>query len=378
MKVAGLIFSNIHDQCIPEMTRMRTIASIPFGCRYRLIDFPLSNMVNSNITNIGVITHYNYQSLMDHIGTGKDWDLARRSGGIKLLPPYVTAYENSVAGKLYENRLEALMGAANFINRCNAKYIVMSDCDMILNIDLSDVIEEHINSGAYLTMVAKEVDASLTKIESTVTVIEKNAEGDVADVALEQPKSGKANVYANILVISREELQNIVSDSMAHGYKSFTNDVLKRLLKKGKKLHVYQFNGWYSHVTSLASYFESSMALLKSECRKSLFLAGERQIYTKVRNSSPTQYAEGASVKNSLIADGCRIEGTVENCILFRGVHIGKGTTVRNCILLQDTYVGENAELNCLISDKNVVIKDGRHLSGHESMPFFIGKGQMV
>ena len=136
MAVAGLIFSNIHDTAIPALTNIRTMASIPFGGRYRLIDFPLSNMVNSGITKIGIITHDNYQSLMDHIGTGKDWDLARRSGGIKLLPPYVAAYENHAAGKLYESRLEALMGSANFINRCGADYMVLSDCDVIMNIDL--------------------------------------------------------------------------------------------------------------------------------------------------------------------------------------------------------------------------------------------------
>ena len=142
MTAAGLIFSNIHDTSIPEMTRMRTMASIPYGCRYRLIDFALSNMVNSGITNVGVIAHYNYQSLLDHIGTGKDWDLARRSGGIKILPPYITAYENRAAGKLYENRLEAVLGASNFITRCNADYIVLSDCDVILNIDLKKVVED--------------------------------------------------------------------------------------------------------------------------------------------------------------------------------------------------------------------------------------------
>ena len=141
MNVAGLIFSNIHDQSIPEMARMRTMASIPFGCRYRLIDFALSNMVNADINTVGVITHYNYQSLLDHIGTGKDWDLARRSGGIKILPPYVAAYENTAAGKLYSSRLEALMGAEHFINRCGADYIVLSDCDVVMNIDLGEVLE---------------------------------------------------------------------------------------------------------------------------------------------------------------------------------------------------------------------------------------------
>ena len=150
--VAGLIFSNIHDSAIPELTTMRTMASIPFGCRYRLIDFPLSNMVNSGITKMGIITHNNYQSLMDHIGTGKDWDLARRSGGIKILPPFITAYENAGA-KLYSTRLEALMGVTNFISRCNEDYIVLSDCDGICNIDLGEVIDAHIANNADMTIV---------------------------------------------------------------------------------------------------------------------------------------------------------------------------------------------------------------------------------
>ena len=171
MKIAGLIFSNIHDQSIPEMTRMRTMASIPYGCRYRLIDFALSNMVNSGIKTVGVITHYNYQSLLDHIGTGKDWDLARRSGGIKILPPYVAAYENTAAGKLYSSRLEALMGAEHFIHRCNADYLVLSDCDVIMNIDLRDVVESHIRSGAFVTIVTKHFEAGAYRFDKPLDVI---------------------------------------------------------------------------------------------------------------------------------------------------------------------------------------------------------------
>ena len=171
MTIAGLIFSNIHDNSIPEMTRRRTIGSIPYGCRYRLIDFALSNMVNSGITNVGIVTHYNYQSLLDHVGNGKDWDLARRSGGIKLLPPYVAAYENTAAGKLYENRLEALMGVGNFINRCGAEYLVLSDCDSILNIDLKKVVEDHVASGAYVTIVTKKLDKGSYRFEQPVPVL---------------------------------------------------------------------------------------------------------------------------------------------------------------------------------------------------------------
>ena len=361
----------------PEMTRRRTMASIPFGCRYRLIDFVLSNMVNADITNVGVITHYNYQSLMDHIGNGKDWDLARRSGGIKLLPPYVAAYENHAAGKLYESRLEALMGSANFINRCGADYVVLSDCDVIMNIDLSAVIDEHIRSEAYITLVTKKVDSKTSMFEKDVDVLTLDETGRVTDIAYTTPKRGQYYVNTNLMVISREDLQTIVSDSIAHGYKSFTRDVIAKQLKK-KKVNAYVFDGFCACISSLENYFSTSRMLLEDDVRRDLFSAPDRKIYTKIRNSAPTKYADGVKVSNSMIADGCVIEGTVENSIIFRGVHVGKGTVVKNCILLQDTYVGAKADLNCVITDKNVVIKDGRRLSGYDTMPFFIGKGGTV
>lgn len=377
MTAAGLIFSNIHDQSIPEMTRRRTMASIPFGCRYRLIDFALSNMVNSEIATVGVITHYNYQSLMDHLGGGKDWDLARRSGGIKLLPPYVTAYENSAAGKLYENRLEALMGSVNFINRCGADYLVLSDCDVIMNIDLSAVIDHHIQSGAYITLVAKKVNAKESLFDKNVDVLTLNDEGRVTDLSYTLPEKGSAYVNTNIMVVSRADLQTIISDSIAHGYRSFSKDIIAKQLKK-KKIQAYCFEGFCACVSSLENYFSTSMMLLDENVRKDLFSTPNRKIFTKIRNSAPTKYNSDAKISNCMIADGCIIEGEVENSIIFRGVHVGKGTVVKNSILLQDTYVGANVNLNCVISDKNVVIKDGRNLSGYETMPFFIGKGVMV
>lgn len=377
MTAAGLIFSNIHDGCIPEMTRFRTMASIPFGCRYRLVDFALSNMVNSNITNIGIITHYNYRSLLDHIGTGKDWDLARRSGGIKILPPYVTAYENQVANRLYESRLEAIINAKNFVQRCNADYIVMSDCDAILNIDLNAVIEDHIDSGAYITIVTKKVNTAERHFDSNVKVVSVGENNALTDIVSYKPKKGTVQISTNIMVISRSDLESIIDDSVSHGYTDFTKDVLKRNMKK-KLIRAYDYDGWYAYISSLESYFSVSMRLLNSDARQGLWGDRNRRIYTKLRNSAPTKYTEDAKVTNSLIADGCIIEGTVENSILFRGVHVGKGTVIRNSILLQDTYVGHNASVNCTITDKNVVIRDSRNLSGHETMPFFIAKGTMV
>ncbi|MBR2926688.1 MAG: glucose-1-phosphate adenylyltransferase subunit GlgD [Clostridia bacterium] len=377
MTAAGLIFSNIHDRSIPEMTQRRTMASIPFGCRYRMIDFPLSNMVHSDITTVGVITHYNYQSLLDHIGTGKDWDLARRSGGIKILPPYVTAYENSAAGKLYENRLEALMGSVNFINRVSADYLVLSDCDVLLNIDLRAVIDDHIASGAYMTLVTKHLSPADYQFDQRVNVVGIGADNRITEVAKFKPQDDAVDICTNIIVIKRTDLQTLIGDAMAHGYKDFYHDIIGKNLEK-RNIRAYRYEGWYAYVSSLESYFAISMQLLDSEVRKNLFSADGRNIYTKTRNSAPTHYSQNANVVNSLVADGCVIEGTVENSILFRGVHVGRGTVVKNCILLQDTYVGANADLHCVITDKNVVIKDERRLSGHATMPFFIGKGQSV
>ena len=377
MTVAGLIFSNKQDQGFPEMTRRRTTASIPFACRYRLIDFPLSNMVNSDINTIGVVTHYNYQSLMDHIGAGKDWDLARRSGGIKILPPYVTAFENHAAGKLYESRLEALMGSVNFINRCGADYIVLSDCDVIMNIDLSAVIEDHIRNDAYITMVARKVNVKDSYFGHNSDVLSINEEGRVTSLSYTAPAKGNYYAHTNLMVVSRTDLQNIVSDSIAHRYTSFSNDIIIRQLKK-KNIRAYIYDGFCASVNSLESYFNVSMKMLEDDVRADLFANRDRQIFTKVRNSAPTKYDAGAKVNNSMIADGCIIEGEVENSIIFRGVHVGKGSVVKNCILLQDTHIADNVHLNCVVADKNVIVKAGRTLSGHETMPFFIDKDATV
>ena len=376
MTAAGLIFSNIHDQSTPELTRVRTMASVPFGGRYRLIDFALSNMVNSGITKVGLITHYNYQSLLDHIGTGKDWDLARRSGGIKILPPYITAYDNTAGQKLYGSRLEALMGARDFITRCAEDCFVLSDCDIICNIDLNAVIEDHAKSGADVTFVTKRIDTTGMDVAENVGVISADADRNVTDFVMTKPV-GEVNLYTNIMVVSRSYMMSVLADSVAHGYTSFFRDIISHSIGKAN-YRIYEYDGWYAYIGSLESYFACSMQLLTDEARNGLFHVKNRPILTKVRNSAPTKYSEGASVNNSLIADGCVIEGTVENSILFRGVKVGKGTVVKNSILMQDTYTGSDVSLNCVVTDKNVMIRDGRTLSGHETMPFFIGKNGSV
>lgn len=376
MNAVGIIFSSMNEKSVYELTRERTMASVPFGCRYRLIDFALSNMVNSGITHVGLVTHYNYQSLMDHIGTGKDWDLARRHGGIKILPPYITAFANN-SNTLYNTRLEALISIREFISDCKEELVVLSDCDTVCNLDLSDMIDQHVASGADVTLGVKSICVTPDNPHD-ITVISSDESGRVTAVAdYSGIKSGSADVSVRITVIGKKYLEELINDSIARGYHSFTYDIIRRNCRFND-YRVYKFDGYFATVRSIGDYYGCSMDLLNPEIRRSLFGIRNRPVFTKVRNSSPTSYMEGAIVRNSLIADGCIIHGTVENSILFRGVKVGKNTHIKNSIIMQDTLTGENVYLNCVITDKNVVIRDGRVLSGHETRPFFIDKGSFV
>ena len=376
MNAIGIIFANLHERNIPELTRVRTVGSVPFGCRYRLIDFTLSNMVNSGITDIRVVTQYNYQSLMDHIGSGKDWDLARRSGGIKVLPPNTRYNQNYMGGA--HSRLESLMGIAASLNHIKEDYVIMADCDGICSIDLEDLLRDHIANNADITMMTKRITVN-GDLSETATIIEADETGRITDLAL-NPKyaRGEHDVALNIIVVNTRYLQNIVQEAIAHGFTSLTRDIMMKN-KEERNYRIYRYDGAFATISSLEDYFATSMDLITNTAfRHALFGVEQRPVLTKVRNSAPTRYTDASVVRNSLIADGCIIDGTVENCILFRGVKIGRGAVVKNCILYQDTVVGENVFMNCVISDKNTVIRDGNVLSGHPAKPYFIEKNRML
>ena len=377
MSVTGIIFSNLHDNEISELTRVRTLASVPFGCRYRLIDFPLSNMVNSNISNINVIAQYNYHSLMDHIGTGKDWDLARRSGGVKILPPYINA-NSGVLNTVYNTRLEALKSVGYSIAQLTSDYVVMSDCNVICNIDFNDMINDHIASGADVTIAVKRMELDRATARAN-TVVFSSKEGRITDL-LPNPTNfdGFADVSLNILVFNRKYLQDIVLDATAHGFTSITRDIFLKSLY-ARNFRVYRYEGFFACISSFEDYFKYNLQLIENqEMFDSLFSVEERPIFTKVRNSAPTYYSDGSKVENSLVADGCVIEGTVENSILFRGVKVGKGAVVKNSILFQDTIISDDSSVAYTVCDKNVVIRNHVNISGHTTLPLYIDRGRMV
>ena len=368
--VLGLVFANMHDTTLGDMTKNRTMGSVMFGGRYRLIDFPLSNMVNSGISEVGVITKSNYQSLLDHLGSAREWDLARKKGGLYILPPF-----GNVESTLYRGRIEALYGAMSFIKHSRAKYVILSDCDVVTNIDYKPIVAAHIESGADITAVAHTGVYSSDDIE-TSTVFNVDADKNVTSVLINPDISGTCTTSLNVFVMSMDFLIETVNDAMARGNVSFERNILQEKCRE-LKIKIYEYDNYFSKLNSPESYFKSNMALLEPENARKLFVP-KRSIYTKVSDNAPVKYDLDSKVSNSLIADGCIIEGEVENSVLFRGVKVGKGAKVKNCILMQGTVVGDNAELNYLITDKNVSICENHILTSSPQYPMYVGKGASV
>lgn len=368
--VLGLIFSNMHDSTIEELTKERTMGSVLFGGRYRLIDFPISNMVNSGITKVGVITKANFQSLLDHLGSGREWDLSRKKGGLHILPPF----GNNNSG-IYRGRIEALNGIMSFLTCSSEEYVFMSDCDIVANMDLRPVVDFHIEKGADITAVSKKGIFTMERTRHSTTFV-KNEQDKVYDVLINPEISGMCNLSLNMFVVKKDLLIHIVQQAISRSLYSFERDVLQAKIRD-LNVYAYNYDGYMSRIDSINSFFEANMDLLVPENSQKLFPRNP-PIYTKVRDNAPCKYGIGAQVTNSLIADGCIIDGQVENCIIFRGVKVGKGSVVRNSIIMQDTVINGKCDINYIITDKNVTVGEYRSLHGSQLYPLYVGKGAIV
>ncbi|MCI5578723.1 MAG: glucose-1-phosphate adenylyltransferase subunit GlgD [Oscillospiraceae bacterium] len=368
--VLGLIFANMHEQTLPELTKARAMASVPFGGKYRLIDFPLSGMVNSGITQVGIITKQNYYSLMNHLGMGSEWDLARKTGGLHILPPY--GREN--AG-MYRGRLEALAGALEFIRESNAEYVVMTDSNVIANMDMKPIVDFHEKNEVDITCVYGKVVYSTERaqLQTILCVDESNM---VYDVLSRPAISGEMNVALNIYVMKRKFLEDIIRESECRSLYSFETDILQHKLHDFKIMG-YKYEKYFEIVDSMKTYFKATMDMKNREISREVFSL-ERPIYTKVRDVAPAKYGIDCSVKSSLIGDGCSIDGTVENSVLFRGVKIGKGAVVKDSIVMQDTVIEEKASFINAIADKDVTVTKNRTITGSPDFPVYVSKGGVV
>jgi len=364
MNAYGLIFGYSDPDGLRTFTANRTVPSLPIACNYRVIDFILSSMVNAGIRNVGVIAREKYHSLLDHIGNGKSWDLSRKSGGITIMPPYsFTAVDYKFRGKM-----DVLSYYLEYIRWIDADVFVIADGDMVGSLPLASYLDSHEASDADITVVA----ASKFLYSSGKSLCCKvNEDLRVTDFQYGQPAG-----YHEILpvyIIGKDLLIHLVKECMAFHKVSFTEDVLVGM-RDALKIQAQIFDGYVSRINTTKGYFDTNMDFLKRDCTSSVFLR-EQPVYTKIRDDAPVYYAPDSCVKNSLVGDGCCIEGKVENSIIFRGVHIGRGASVENSIVMQDSVIDIGAALSYVVTDKHVRIHAGRTFSGDAAHLFTIPKG---
>ena len=368
----GIIFTGDNDARLRELTMHRAVAALPVAARYRVIDFLVSSMVNCGIKNVGVIMQKNYHSLMDHLGSGKEWDLHGKIDGLHILPPFLTRENVGV----YNGVLDALRSNTNYLMRSKQENLVLSGSSIIYNAHLEELIRLHEESGAEMTLMYTK-DPSMKRNEYG-TYIEVDASGNVTNMEVQPTEPSYDNTFMDVLVIKRELLQNMVDKAVAHGLHDMNRDLILPLIRDAHaNVKALEYRGLCWQIDSIQSYFKFNMDVLDPEKRKGIFRE-DLPLYTKVRDEMPTYYSDNVSVVNSLMADGCRSEGTVENSILFRGVKIAPDAHVKNCIIMQDGQVHSGAYIENCILDKQAVIKRNAKLIGPEAYPIVIGKNVVV
>lgn len=369
----GLVYTGENNFQLKDITFSRAVAAVPFGGRYRAIDFIVSNMVNSGLTNVGVITQMNYHSLMDHLGSGKEWDLSRKRDGLFILPPFVTKDNTGI----YKGTIDAFKSVMGYIRRSSQRFCVLSGSHTLFNTTFDKAFEQHIEMGADVTMlynIEPEIYNQEEQYEDVRLIL--NEQGRVKDMEIDPYKPRSNNVSMQVYIIEKSLLEYLVEECAARGNYDFVRDAL---IKKCDtlKIYGYRFDGYVARLNSLTSYYRHNMAILQDGVRDELFNA-DTPIYTKVKDEVSAKYEASAEVNNCVVADGCVIQGSIENCVLFRGVRIARGAELRNCILMQNAEVMENCTLEHVILDKMVIVKRDRRLVGHPSFPVIIRKNAIV
>ena len=370
MNVMGIIFAN--DSPLGELTNKRTMGSLPFGGRYRQVDFHLSNMAAAGIHRVGVISRQNYQSLINHIGSGEEWGLELEEGGLEFLTPYAMSTSHSYRGKL-----ENLYFAMAFLEfGSDEDYVVMADAAILCNMDLNKVVESHIASGKDITVVTKAGIADGHK--QLDLAIKLDDQGEIADIAVDYVAAPEYLASMDIFVLSKRLLKEQVKECIAHNLYHMDRDLVLGQWQKGNlSVNVYPFDGIAMFNDSVEEYFRNSLSLINNDIRQDLF-HGNHSVYTKVRDRVPTYYGDNCQVANSLMADGCKLEGSVSNSVLFRQVTVEEGATVENSLIMNDSVVGENAVLQYVILDKDVVVRPGAKIIGTPTNPIIVKRGEIV
>lgn len=359
MKALGIILAGGNSSKMQELSSKRAIAAMPIGGSFRCIDFALSNMSNSHVQKVAVLTQYNARSLNEHLSSSKWWDFGRKHGGLYVFNPTVTM-DNSW---WYRGTADAMYQNIDFLKRSHEPYVIIAAGDCVYKMDYNEILEYHISKKADITVVCKEMPVG--EDVSRFGVVRMNEEFRIIDFE-EKPMAAQSNtISAGIYVMRRRQLIEMLEHCAQENRFNFVTDILIRY-KNQKRIYAYKMESYWSNIATVESYYKTNMDFLKPEMRA--YFREEPKIYSKIDDLPPAKYNAGSDVRNSLVASGCIINSKVENSILFKKVFVGKNCVIKNSIILNDVYIGDNAHIeNCIVESRDT-LRANTYFSGGDGI----------
>ena len=348
MRAIGIILAGGNNNRMRELSNKRAIAAMPIAGSYRAIDFALSNMANSHIQKVAVLTQYNARSLNEHLSSSKWWDFGRKQGGLYVFTPTITR-DNSL---WYQGTADAIYQNLTFLKNSHEPYVVIASGDGIYKLDYNKVLEYHIAKKADITVVCKDMPAS--ENVDRFGILKMNEESRIEEFE-EKPVVAKSNtISCGIYVVRRRQLIEMLEKCAEEERYDLVKDILIRY-KNMKRIYGYKMQEYWSNIASIDDYFNTNMDFLKEDVRNYMFRS-EPKIYSKIDDLPPAKYNTGSVVKNSLVSSGCILNSKVENSVLFKNVFVGKNCVIKNSIILNDVYIGDNTHIeNCIVESRGTL-----------------------
>ena len=369
MRAIGIVLAGGNSKRMRELSNKRAIAAMPIAGSYRSVDFALSNMSNSHIQSVAVLTQYNSRSLNEHLSSSKWWDFGRKQGGMYVFTPTITAESSD----WYRGTADALYQNLDFLKKSHEPYVVIAGGDCVYKLDYGKVLEYHIEKKADITVVCKEMPP-----EEDVTrfgLVKLNDDGRITDFEEKPMLATSSMISCGIYVIRRRQLIELLERCAAEDRYDFVTDILVRY-KNLKRIYAYNLGTYWSNIASVDSYYKTNMDFLKPDVRH-YFFKEYPEIYSKVDDLPPAKYNPGANVKNSLVSSGCILNGTVENSVLFKKVYVGNNCIIRNSVILNDVYIGDNTVIeNCIVESRDTIRANTTHIGTPEDVKIVIEKNE--
>lgn len=368
MRAVGIILAGGNSRKLHELTAKRAAGAVPVAGSYRAIDFALSNMTNSHVQKVAVLTQYNSRSLNEHLNSSKWWDFGRKQGGLYVFTPTITE-EN---GYWYRGTADAIYQNLDFLKKCHEPYVIITSADAVYKLDYNKVLEYHISKKADITVVCKDMGPEVDV--SRFGTLKMNEESRIIEFEEKPMVASSHTISTGIYIIRRRLLIDLIEQCAEEERYDFVNDILIRY-KNLKRMYGYKITGYWNNISTVDSYYQTNMDFLKPEVRK-YFFKELPQVYSKVSDLPSAKYNPGAIIKNSLIGSGSIINGTVENSIIFKKVYVGNNCVIKNSIILNDVYLGDNTYIeNCIVESRDTIRANTRYV-GEDGVKVVVEKNE--